>query len=173
MAACLKRLGFVVVEGRDSVFVRGRVLRIIYVDDFMLSSPTLLAKAAAKDVAAVMSMGNAEQLSRFLACLYNDRPTLFQGNFVNIFDFDMRGYLKQCVSHYLDLVANVEADLALTIDGKPLPRPKQRNKEEARSRGFAQLPSPAEADVDLFHTQPLKTLRLHPLLGRRGPSLLA
>jgi hypothetical protein len=90
MAARLKSLGFVVVEGWDSVFVRGSVLIIIYVDDFMLSGPTSLAKAAAKDLAAVMSMGKAEPLSRFLACLYSVRPTLFRGSVVNVIDFDMR-----------------------------------------------------------------------------------
>jgi hypothetical protein len=159
MAACLRRLGFTAVEGWDSVFVRGSILLIIYVDDFMLSGPTLLAKAAAKDVATVMSMGKAEPLSRFLACLYGVRPTFVRGSFVNVVEFDMRDYLKQCVSHYFDLVSSVEADLAILADGKSLPRSKQRNKEEACSRGFANLPSPESPDVDLSHTRRLRSLR--------------
>jgi len=79
---------------------------------------------------------------------------------VNVVDFDMRDYLKQCVSHYLELVESVESDLALLADGKSLPRSKQRNKEEACSRGFANLPNPDKPDVDLSHTRRLKALRV-------------
>jgi hypothetical protein len=66
------------------------------------------------------------------------------------------------VTHYLELVESVEIDLALVVNGKPLPRSKQRSKEEACSRSFANLPSSAEADVDLTHTSRLKTLREAP-----------
>ena len=125
----------------------------------MLSGPTALVEAAANDVASVMSMGKAEPLSRFLACLYSVRPTSFQGRLVNLVEFDMRDYLRQCVSHYLELVASVEADFALVADGKPLPRSKQRNKEEACSRGFAHLPSPSDITADLAHTRRLSILR--------------
>ncbi len=127
-------------------------------DDFMESVPALLANAAAEDVAAaVMSMCNAEPLSRFLAWLCNIRPFLFRGSFVP------RHRVRN--AHNLELVLCVEADLALVVNGEPLPRSKQRNKEEACSRGFANLPSPAEADFDLSHARRLKSFsrRSHPL----------
>ena len=118
-------LGFTTVDGWDSVFVRDGVLVIVYVDDFILSGLSERVHTAAHQVSSVMAMGKAEPLSRFLACLYTVRPLTHNGHQVNLVEFDMRDYLRQCIAHYLELVSSVERDLAVVSSGKSLPRSKQ------------------------------------------------
>ena len=95
-------LGFTIVDGWGSVFVRDRVLVIVYVDDFILSGLPGRVHTAAHQVSSVMAMGKAEPLSRFLASLYTVRPLTHNGHQVNLVEV-IPAQLLGCFSRDLGL----------------------------------------------------------------------
>ena len=104
-ATQIAKCGFHPVPGWNSVYYnrdRGIIL-MTYVDDFKMSGPCKHVKAAWVELQKHINMEEPKPIDKYLGCNHNCYETYFNGNKVNVMEYDVSGFMQQCVESYIKL----------------------------------------------------------------------
>jgi hypothetical protein len=99
--------GFSCVDGWPSMYIKGNVLVVVYVDDFTVSGPIEDVDKTCSLLESMFTMGKSETLDRLLGCKYVVQDVVYEGKAARKVTLDMTEFAKQCVERYDEVLVEI------------------------------------------------------------------